>query len=79
VEEEILNELLEYVDIEGTEIGEACKLLAQLIEYESYVSDEFYESLIKEVKEQLENFKKNSVIVEEERTYKDKFKYLEWK
>jgi hypothetical protein len=77
--EEMVDEIREYAGIEGTEVGEVCKFLLAVLEYESYVTEEFYASLVKEIKVQLENFKENSVIIKEERTHKETIRYIEWK
>jgi len=77
--EETVDELREYANMEETEVGEVCKFLLAVLEYESYVDEEFYNALIKEIKEQLQNFKENSVVVVEERTRKETIRYIEWK
>ena len=77
--ETIKEELSEYADMEGTEVGEICRLLISVLDYESYVSQAFYESVVKEAREQLENFKENSIIKEEEVVRVQSIKYVEWK
>ena len=72
-----INELKEYVRLEGTELGEACSYLISLINYPDYISNELMCSLDDEVSWQLKNFKENSMIVE--KIYPaQKYKELEW-
>lgn len=77
IDEKIIEELEDYATLDGTEIGEACFLLMRLTNYPDYVSDEFYNSLEKEIKEQLDNFKTYTQIVEFEETVITKRRELE--
>ena len=65
---ELYDDLQEYAQIEGTELGETCEILLQLHGCKDYVSKEFYESLIKEIKDQLDNFRSYFKIVEKTET-----------
>lgn len=76
---DIIDELYEYVSVEDTEIGEVCQLLITLSQYKSYISPKFYNMLIKEIKEYLDNFKENAIIKEEEVITRERYKYIEWK
>lgn len=71
-------QLEEYAQLEGTEIGESCLLLTQLVSYEPYLSDEFVAALTKEMTSQLENFKENTTIVDDVEKIERPFKRLEW-
>ena len=73
-------ELEEYVEIEGTELGEYCDLLLQLRHCDSFMGGELSAALNKEIKEQLSNFKEFSRIVERSEEVKQtiKIKELEW-
>ena len=76
------DELSEYVDLEGTELGEYCNSLLLMRDHHPShgMSDEFDAAINKEIAEQLAAFKKYSRIVErneeviETRIYKE----LEW-
>jgi hypothetical protein len=72
-------ELEEYSKYEGTELGEVCGAIISTSYNLDYVSDEFAEALIKEMKDQLRNFKKNFEWIEREETVTRKFKELECK
>ena len=74
----IEQELREYIELEGAELSEACYSLIRLSHYPDYISDEFYSALLKELEDQLSNFKENSRIVETEETITVKSKELEW-
>lgn len=76
---DILNDLIKYADIEGTEIGEVCILLTDIARYPDYVSEEFYHALEKEIMSQLKYFKENSEIVEREETFTRKMVELAWR
>ena len=75
----LCNELKEYSDLEGSEIGEICNLLINIAKYHSYTSDPFREALIIELQNQLQNFKENSTISEIEISTPRIEKILDWK
>ena len=75
---EICKELNKYAEIEGTELGEVCRLLISTAGYVSYVGDSFYESLVVELQNQLDNFKEHAEIVEKTETREVKYRELEW-
>lgn len=68
--------LMEYANLEGSEIGEACRLLCDLAGYTDYIGDDLAEHLEKEIEFQLLHFQVNSKIVE--KTVKHSYKELEW-
>lgn len=74
----MINELEEYSNLENTEVGEVCSLLVEISRYSDFISREFYSSLQKEIKSQLDNFKNNTKIVQEIITHKSVSKKLEW-
>jgi hypothetical protein len=74
-----IEELEEYAMMEGTEIGELCGKLLSLVSLSSYASDEFQNSLAREINLQLKNFKENSEIVERTVTETTTYKELEWR
>lgn len=74
----LTEELKKYLELEGTEIGEACSSLVNLTHHLDYVSDEFEEALIKELKAQLNNFKTNYRIVECKKMVEHKYLDLEY-
>lgn len=71
-------QLEEYAQLEGTEIGEVGLLLSQLVSYEPYMSKQFVKALQKELTDQLDNFKKNTTIVDDVEKIERPFKRLEW-
>lgn len=70
--------LEKYASLEGAEIGETCLSLIYLVRCISYVSEDFYTALLKEIKIQLKNFKDNSRIVENEKIVRSRTKSIEW-
>ena len=66
--DEMCEDLERYAKLEGAEVGEVCDLLISLAGYESYVGDEFYNALKKEIGLQLDYFKKNCIIVKRTET-----------
>jgi len=74
----IISELRHYVELDGTEIGEAGSLMCQLASYSPYVSEKFLKALVKELHNYLDDFKENSKIVEVIETVEHKVKRLEW-
>lgn len=75
----ICEQLKEYADLENDELGEVCRIMIDLAGYISYVSDEFYNALIKEIEDKLEFFKENTEIVEKPVTFHKKVRDLEWR
>lgn len=80
MEKEDLNKLEEYARLEGTEIGELCKMLIGLYQsYQPFIQTKsFKKALDRELSAQLSNFKKYSKIVEREKKIIEKWKELEW-
>lgn len=79
--DDVIEELTEYANLEGSELGGLAGSLIEMYEsYMDYVSDEFLKALEKEMRDQLDNFKENSAIVEEEitETITRKVKELVW-
>lgn len=76
--QEIKAKLLDFAEIEGSELGEYCNFLCELHHY-YYMFDktEFEKELEKEIKKQLKYFEDNFKIVEREETYTRKFIELE--
>lgn len=60
-----IEELEPYMEIEGTELGEAWNLLCDIHNRCDYLSDHFGQEIRKEIKEQLEYIKKHAKITEE--------------
>jgi len=75
---EMNNELNEYIELEGTELGEVCSYLVSISHYWDYLSEEFQKCLESEIKSQLDYFKNNTKIVQEIITHKSVSKKLEW-
>lgn len=75
-----LEQLREYYQIEGTELGEFCELLDRMWGY-SYCAqtDDFRNALANEILAQLDHFQQNTEIVEEVITKQVVRKDLEWK
>lgn len=76
---EELEELEEYVDWEGSEVGEMCQSLIQLAGYPDYMSDELKQAVAKEIVDTLEMFRERTEWVEKEVTVTRKTKELVWK
>lgn len=57
-------ELQEYVELEGTELGDYLRLLLELTEYGSYLSPEFARLLRITLEDHLKRFKLDYVITE---------------
>ena len=80
---EIIEELREYAELEGSELGDSCEML--ILIYQSYsecFSDEFLCAMEKEIRFQLQYFKDNSKIIEITEVSPQKewiSKDLEWK
>jgi len=75
---DIAQQLSEYADLEGSELGEVCAGLIQLTYYTSYLDNEFVKALRKEVEDNLTSFKEGSKIVTEEVTRTATETTLEW-
>lgn len=74
----LIEQLEEYVKLEGSEIGEACSLLCQLAHYSYCISDELVKALDKELVEQLTMFKEQTTIIERTETRTQTYRELEW-
>jgi len=76
----VSTELEKYVELEGTELGEACQSLLDLVSRTDYLSDGFDELLLAELNYHLDKFKKYSKIVESTETKEitNTFTELEW-
>jgi hypothetical protein len=72
------NQLKEYVELEGSELGEVGHLMLEIFNYTSYISEEFHDALVKEMRAQLKNFKDNCRIVTREIPCTQTVKELEW-
>jgi len=75
---EICDALEEYAELEGSELGEACNLLITLTNFDYCFSESFNNSLVEEIKQQLQNFKDNSKITKKEVTRSYEVEQLEW-
>lgn len=76
-----VDDLTTYALIEGpNSMTEEAQALCHLALYPDYFSDEFGDALAKEIKAQLRNYKENSVIHTEERTFTttETETFLEW-
>ena len=73
-----VEELLEYAEIESTEIGELCISLCETYNNRVYASEDFQEALKQEILSQLENFKENCTIVEKSQKFHGKWKVIQW-
>jgi len=76
--QKLANELTKYSELEESEVGEACNLLIQIVDYPNYISDEFKQALKKEMKAQLLNFERNCIIVTKKVKSIRTIKTLEW-
>lgn len=77
---EMCAELEDYIDLEGTEIGEYWELLRSIERYCCHMSTKFYNAYIAELHDQLTWIKQNAKIVEceEEVVIREKTRRLEW-
>ncbi len=73
-----INELRKYAQFEGTELGEMCLLLCDILDYPDFLSDKLITMLEVEIADHLENFQKHTRIIKEERTVTHIATYLEW-
>lgn len=78
---EDIEKLLEYAEIEGNELGEACELLCKIIRFNGYLSDKFIKAAEEEFYKQLNNFITNAEISKKEitRTIIENIVELKWK
>lgn len=76
--EDDINELSEYARIEGSELGDYCNALIQLYSYRDIYSNPFGKALAKEIKSQLEHFKKHATIVKRSEVVTHEWMDLEW-
>jgi hypothetical protein len=78
--EDAVEHLKGIAEYEGTEVGEAWEKMISLWEsYQSYISDELYKALEKEIITEATNAKEQFVLKEEETTYTVKTKTLDRK
>jgi len=64
----LVEELEQFVWLENSELGEACKYLILLINKGDYISDEFLDACVREAEDQLKYFQESFDVVEEEVT-----------
>ena len=67
--EKELEELQEYADMEGSELGEVWNLLISIARYPDYISEKFSENLVEEILFHLDEIKKIFKVVEKKETY----------
>lgn len=72
-------DLQEYVEVDNTELGEACGYLLEASRYGYCYSNKFNKAVKREIKRQLKNYENNSQIVESTETRVATFRELEWK
>ena len=77
--DKILQDLIFYACLEGSEIGELCGVLELIYRFRSYyLSNNFEKAIENEIKAQLLNFKEHTNIIEEKITTERNTKELEW-
>jgi ribosomal protein S8 len=64
--EQICEELNEYAEVQGANLGDVCRMLTQLADYPGYISDNFLKALHEEIKTKLKYFKENYEITKKE-------------
>lgn len=69
--------LVKYAKLSNDEFGELLGLLISLCDYDSYISEDFADSLEKEIKSQLLWFDLNTTIVKKTKTMTDSWEELE--
>ena len=74
---ELSRKLKKYTELEGSELGEVGSGLLYLSNFIDYVSEDFFDELIKEMEAQLKNYEENTKIIQ--RTTSRYFYELEWK
>ena len=62
----IVEDLEEYLELQYDEVTEACYKMIELLYYLPHISENLYVTLEKELESQLEDYKQNWKIVEEE-------------
>lgn len=65
-----------YMDLEGSELGEAVRSVINLLYYYYCISDELWDTLMKEAEQMLKTFQEDFEIVEEEYTTTHKSREL---
>ena len=75
-EEQLIEQLEEYAELEGSEAGEYWSALCNLAGYAYCMPDDFAKAVLEQVRLEVENIEKTMEIVEEERTYTTKTKEL---
>jgi len=75
---DLIEQLEVYVDLEGTEIGEACNALCLVASRMEYLSEEFQAAVDKELVEQLKMFQEQTTIVERQETRTYTVRNLDW-
>ena len=76
--DKMLEELYPYIELEGTELGEAWGLLTQIHGRADYLSEIFKKEIRKEIKRQLKHVKKHAKITKEVVTTKHTVRDLDW-
>jgi hypothetical protein len=75
---ELIEQLKVYVNLEGTEIGEACNALCIIAGRMEYLSEEFQTAVDKELVEQLKMFQEQTTIIERQETRTYTVRELDW-
>ena len=73
-----LIELQTYAELEGSELGEAIIYLCMVKSFSDMYNKKFNESLDKELRLQLKNFRKNTKIVKRKVETVEEIEELEW-
>lgn len=73
---EVVAKLEEYLELEGSELGEAGQAITFLLALDYCISDELWSALLKEAEQMLKTFEEDFEIVEEEYTTTHKVKEL---
>lgn len=73
---EVINKLEPYLELEGSDLGEAGQAIIFLLRVDYCISDEMWESLMKEAEDMLKTFEEDFEIVEEEYTVTRKSREL---
>lgn len=76
--QENIEELMRYIELDNSEVGEACTYLCDLYRYDYVVSKPFFELLKEEIVAQLNNFKDNCKVVEEIKVVEHTVTKLVW-
>ena len=76
---DLREQLREYVQYDGpNSMTEALELLCSLSEFPDYVSDELMQVIGKEIKDSLQYYMENAMIVEREETFTHNVRTVEW-